>query len=422
MYDHSFNQITLMRMLRKSDFRDNTKLYVESEKLATVDEAISSAKTVFQGGNPLINFEQGGKRIYYANKLAHELVLRKVCSNIKRLVRIQQPNRESIVETLTHLVSEGVPYRLFRLDIKSFYESFATDEVSKTVGALSGISPLTHRLVDELLCHFMASGGTGVPRGLALSATLADVMMMSFDRELKRMQGVYFYARYVDDIVIITNGSEKELTFLKKIKSLLPTGLLLHNNKRDVITVPDVVTPAKTGTVVNDLFICNYLGYKITVTEPVKIRDLKPKSHHRAVRVGIADSKIKKIKFRILRSLTAFLKDGDFDLLTHRIKYLTSNFSVRDINRDKNKRAGIYYSYPQITEAPDNGLDELDDFLRRAILNGHGRPFSRISAALSSKQKRTLLAHNFRKGHTQRFFVYFHPQLIKNIQMCWENG
>lgn len=422
MYDHSFNQVTLMRMLRKSDFRENNSLYVEADKLAILEAAISSAKTDFQGSNPLIHFEQGGKRIYYANDLTHELVLRKVCSNIKRLVRIQQPNRESIVETLTHLVSEAVPYRLFRLDIKSFYESFATDEVSRAVGALLGISPLTHRLVDEMLRHFMTSGGTGVPRGLALSAMLADVMMISFDRELKSLQGVYFYARYVDDIVIITNGSEKESTFLKKIKFLLPTGLLLHNNKRDVITVPKVVTPAKAGTAANDLFSCSYLGYKITVSEPFKDNDLKPKSHHRAVRVGIADSKIKKIKFRIVRSLTAFLKDDDFDLLAHRIKYLTSNFSVRDINRDKNKRAGIYYSYPQITEAPDNGLDELDNFLRKAILNGHGRPFSKISAALSSKQKRTLLSHSFREGHTQRFFVYFHPQLIKNIQRCWGNG
>jgi len=422
MYDHSFNQVTLMRMLRKSDFRENKSLYVEADKLVILDTAISSAKTDFQGSSPLIHFERGGKRIYYANNLSHELVLRKVCSNIKRLVRIQQPNRESIVETLTHLASEGVPYRLFRLDIKSFYESFATDEVSKTIGGLSGISPLTHRLVEELLHHFMTSGGTGVPRGLALSALLADVMMMAFDREMKSLQGVYFYARYVDDIVIITNGSEKESAFLKKIKYLLPTGLLLHNNKRDVITVPKVVTPAKAGTVANDLFSCNYIGYKITVSEPFKDNDLRPKSHHRDVRVGIADSKIKKIKFRIIRSLTAFLKDDNFDLLTHRIKYLTSNFSVRDINRDKNKRAGIYYSYPKITEAPDNGLDELDDFLRRAILNGHGRPYSTISAALSSKQKRTLLSHSFRKGHTQRFFVYFHPQLINNIQRCWENG
>ncbi len=411
-----------MRGLRKSDFRKNNHLYVEADKLVTLDAAISSAKTAFHGGNPLIHFEKGGKRIYYANNLTHELVLRKVCSNIKRLVRIQQPNRESIVETLTHLVSEAVPYRLFRLDIKSFYESFATDEVSKTVGALSGVSPLTNRLVEELLHHFVTSGGSGVPRGLALSATLADVMMMPFDRELKSLSGVYFYARYVDDIVIITNGSEKESTFLKKIKSLLPTGLLLHNNKKDVITVPKVVTPVKGATVTNDLFSCSYLGYKITVSEPLQVKNLRAKSHHRDVRIGIADSKISKIKFRIVRSLTAFLKDGDFDLLTHRIKYLTSNFSVRDVNRDKNKRAGIYYSYPQITEAPDNGLDELDDFLRRAILNRHGRTFSTISAALSSKQKRTLLSHSFREGHRQRFFVYFHPHLINNIQRCWENG
>jgi len=411
-----------MKMLRKSDFREKTSLYVEADKLATLDEAISSAKTAFYESNPLIHFEQGSKRIYYTNNLAHELVLRKVCSNIKRLVRIQQTNRASIVETLTHLVSEAVPYRLFRLDIISFYESFVTDEVSKVVGELPGISPLTHRLVEELLRHFVTSGGTGVPRGLALSAILADVMMITFDRELKSLSGVYFYARYVDDIVIITNGSENESTFLKKIKSLFPAGLLLHNNKRDVVTLPKVVTPAKVGTVINDLFSCSYLGYKITVSEPFKDKDLKPKSHHRAVRVGIADSKIKKIKFRIIRSLTVFLKDADFDLLTHRIKYLTSNFSVRDINRDKNKRAGIYYSYPQITEAPDNGLDELDNFLRRAILNGHGRTFSTISAALSSKQKRALLSHSFREGHTQRFFVYFHPQLIKNIQRCWKNG
>ncbi|HYE37503.1 antiviral reverse transcriptase Drt3a [Methylocaldum sp.] len=422
MHDHSFNRASISRALRKSDFRKNKSLYVEANKLAILDSAVISAQTAYSGSNPLTYFERGDKRIYRANHLTHELVLRQVNSNIKRLTRIRQPNRESIVEILTHLVSEGVPYRLYRLDIESFYESFSTDEVFKTVSSLPGISPSTRHLVGELLCHFKASGGTGIPRGLAVSATLADLMMQPFDYKLKMLTGVYFYERYVDDILIITNTKEHERVFLNNLKALLPSGLSFHNNnKKSINSLLSIVSPTKQAALTKPLFECSYLGYRISVYEPGKIKDLRPERHTRSVKVGIATSKLKKIKFRIIRSLLAFLNDGNFNLLVLRIKFLTSNFSVRDINRDKNKMAGIYYSYPQITSDSDNGLIELDDFLRRSVLNRHGRPFSKIATILTSAQKRKLLCHSFKRGHAERFFVYFHPSTIKDIQRCWEN-
>src|SRR6185437_14507468 len=54
------------------------------------------------------------------------MTLRKIALNILRKSRIRQPDRQSIVANLKSLLTEGVPFRLYRLDIRSFYESLDT--------------------------------------------------------------------------------------------------------------------------------------------------------------------------------------------------------------------------------------------------------------------------------------------------------
>ena len=62
----------------------------------------------------------------------------------------------------------------------------------------------------------------------------------------------------------------------------------------------------------------------------------------------IADKKIKKIKNRIIRSLTQFVKTGDFALLENRLKFLTGNYSIKKREKTNDLKAGIYYNYSLI--------------------------------------------------------------------------
>nr|WP_186043515.1 antiviral reverse transcriptase Drt3a [Burkholderia gladioli] len=420
MYDQSFSEFTLLRMLRKSDFRDHSDLYDDNHKKNCISAAANAARTNFQGVIPLAAFKKNGKSVYQVADLSSELTLRKITLNIRRKTRVRQPDRQSIVANLKLLLTEGIPFRLYRLDIKSFYESFDTSEVIRAVNEISELSPQTKRLAEWLLSAYQSNGGLGVPRGLALSAVLSEMMMRDFDVSVRGISGVYFYARYVDDIVVITSALENETTFLKRLKSRLPRGLEFNESKQRVQCVKERVSPEKvpSGKAVISF---GYLGYSFDVLEPKRINDMQPNKHFRDVLVNISRDKKTRYKTRICRSFLEFSKDHDFDLLYDRLKFLTSNFSVKDLNTGKRRLAGIYYNYPHISSDAAS-LIELEKFLRDAIRSAHGRVFSRSSKILTSLHKRKLLTLSFMRGHKDCTFAHFHASRIHAIQGCWNHG
>lgn len=421
MFDSSFNQITLARTLRKEDFFADPGLKNEAYRTAKVDQAVISATTCFAGSNPLVKFSKKGKSIYKIQAFENELVLRKVNENLRKAIHTKQQNRDSIIKNLIHLLSEGIPYRIYRLDIKSFYESFSNDYVNQKLNSLIKLNPVSKKLIKHLLEKYHSIGGAGLPRGLAISATMSELLMNEFDKRVRNTSGVYFYARYVDDILIITSGLESNSSFIKKIKSTLPAGLELNNNKQKVRTAPNRVDPVGAAHPPITVLEFDYLGYKFKVSEPIRAARISKLSHFRDVEVDISLKKIKKIKSRISRSFHDYSKTHDIVLLKQRIKYLTTNYRLKELGTSKYRLAGIYYSYPHLSSSNANGLQEMEKFLKNSIYSRVGRIFSKTSLSLISKEKKELLGNSFIHGYQTKCMVHFHPKTMKKIQECWAN-
>lgn len=406
-------------MLRKSDFRDHTSLQNEEIKRKVLASAADMAEQLFNGVNPLVSVKSNSKTLYLTKDIAPKLVLRKLRTNIHQVVPLKSPDRNFVITNLVHFLSEGVPYQVYRLDIKSFYESFRIEDVRRVVHDLDRLSPLSKRLISRLFTLYQDDGGIGLPRGTTLSATLSEIMMRDFDATILCRCGVYFYYRYVDDIIVITNGNENASEFLKMIQASLPQGLALHDKKKRICKVERL---HKLGAIKRRRLEFDYLGYHFAVFDPIKKSTLKANQAFREVTVDIAPGKIAKIKTRIVRSLLAFHADKDFSLLSLRFKYLTSNISVKDLNRNTHKLAGIYHNYPHITTATSTGLTELDRFLRIAVTSRRGRVFSRTGPFLSNRQKQALLRCSFTRGHQRRIFSHFSPVYIRKVIECWSNA
>jgi len=420
MYDQSFNRRTLERVLRKDDFLGVAAVDHEVFKDGQLDSAVAAALSTFNAPlNPLGSFFLKGKTVFCLTNLANELVVRKLSRNLKKIVKPHSRGRAAIVENLHLLLEEGVPFRIYRLDVKSFYESFDATELASKIDQLAELGPHSKSLLHSLLTSHQSLGGTGVPRGLALSAPLSDLMMDDFDQRIFSDRNVFFYARYVDDIVVITSCQEEVSAFTRHVETALPTGLALNPNKKSVVEAPDRVAPKEPPTM-PPLLRFDYLGYCFSVAEPEAQGKKKHTSYSRAVTVDIAGSKVKKIKTRIVRSFLDFCNTGDWDLLFDRIQFLTQNFSVYNSKVGSKKLAGIYHSYPQVSETASS-LNELDRFLRHAALSKTGKIFSRTALMLSGKQKRSILSQSFARGHVTKSFVYFPGQRIKQIQKCWLN-
>lgn len=421
MHDQSFCRKTLERFLRKHDFRQVPVAEHKAFREAILTDATTSAVTCFNApAKPLTNFPLRGKLIYRLVRQQDELVLRQLVRNVKRCMPCAGEGRSQIVTNLRLLLAEGVPYRVYRLDVRSFYESFQKHEVLKALHELRNLSPQSKTLIETLLNSHTAMGGLGIPRGLSLSAVLSDLLMTRFDHLIRSGDDTFYYSRYVDDIIIMTSAREKKAEFVTWIRNSLPPGLTLNPDKRAIVEVLSKV--AKTSGSCPAIFSFDYLGYAFSVSNPTtaEAKSKKNGDLSRTVLIDIANRKIKKLKTRIVRAFLDFSNTGDWDLLRDRIAFLTQNFSVYNPKAGGKKLAGIYHSYP-LVNANSAGLIELDRYLRNAVLTRTGRVFSKSSVILSGNQKRQLLSSSFVRGHASQCFIHFSGGRISDIQRCWVN-
>ncbi|MGX9731423.1 antiviral reverse transcriptase Drt3a [Janthinobacterium aestuarii] len=409
MYDQSINSKSLYHTLRRSDFHTIFDLRDEILRDQILIRAVSTGNKALWDLSPLKISQLRGKNVYSLPNFEDELLIRKVNNNIRHFRNVRNPARTSIVTNLSLIVAEAVPYRIYRLDVKSFFESFSIAHVLKTVDDINILSLSTKRLLRDLFKHFVASGGSGIPRGLAISSTLSELMMISFDERIKNMKDVFFYARYVDDIIIITSGAELEQNFLKLVTSLLPDGLKLSKNKQKITTVPKVTKSS------NFQFSFEYLGYKFSIKDPGAVKTC------RQVDLGISEKKINKIKTKIILAIRDFCKTNNMTTLLDRLHFLCGNFSLNDRDRGRKRLAGIFYNYHLIkSSSSECGLNELDKFLRHAVTSGRGTTFLKFKSLTTSPERRRLATFSFSRGFHARTFMNYTGSKLKTIQDCWK--
>ncbi len=128
-------------------------------------------------------------------------------------------------------ISECSQFRLYRLDVRSFYESFNQGYIFKKIDDVTGVDVRSKQLLKEFMYEFYVSGGKGVPRGLSISSFLSDYLMHEFDELIRNLPNVFYYARYVDDIILITDGFEDEKILMDYLRQALPDGLEFNNKK-----------------------------------------------------------------------------------------------------------------------------------------------------------------------------------------------
>jgi len=224
MFDQSFTYKTISNLIRKSDFAKNPDLIDKDFKSQIVNRCIENALTGFTENIDITKNFFNGKLVCKIKLLQDELLLRKESENIKRLTSVKQQDRDSIVNNLICFLNEGVSYKIYKLDIKSFYESIDTVEMLQKMKKDIAISKPTIRTIETLLNNIDGFGLKGLPRGLQLSATLSELIMRKFDNYCQNHNNIFYYSRYVDDIIIITSALEKQSEFIKSLEMNIHNG------------------------------------------------------------------------------------------------------------------------------------------------------------------------------------------------------
>lgn len=400
----------LEKIGKLNDYQEKTK--IAQSTLIKIHSGNIFADTITK---KTINNKEG----YTFNSVEAAATARLIARNIKANYPLKQSNRHALITNSTALLKESTPYNIYRYDIKSFFESIDRKLLLEKLISDGACSWQTLLLIDGLFKLFDSLEIDGLPRGLTLSSTLSELTLLDFDASIKSIEGVFFYGRFVDDILIITSNTLLRSEFDKIIESHLPPGLEFHaTGKRDYLPIRKITTndqDPKTHTF-------DYLGYKIQVFN--KHSDEKiHNSFRRQVLLEISDSKIEKIKKKTLQSFAAFISSpkapSDLTMLEYRIKALTGNYHISDSSTGIKIKTGIYYNYPHKNTHIDCKLTELDNFMRSLLFSNKTPISKRIKNSISLEKRKQLAGLSFLAGFKRIRFHSFNFILLRKIKRIW---
>lgn len=389
---------------------------LKKDRLAVIQAAVTVATNGFAAYAPVHTAMVKGRKCYSIGDYSQALILRIVARFIARRFRVEAKNRDRIVRGVIESLSDSTPIYIIRRDISSFYESLPLDRTIKRLTHEVFIPTQLRQHLDCFFSTFCAGATAGLPRGICISAVIAELAMEDFDRSVKNLKGVYKYFRYSDDILIFSY--EPTAAIEAALPSLLPQGMVFNPKKSSSIAL-DCEDKS-----VQKLESFEYLGYSYRMTNLCGAKD------PRKIHVGISDRKISKLKTRIFCSLKAYRKDKNFELVRDRLEFLSGNYIVyrhgaSTVKSSKYVKSGIHYNY-KLCGAYEKGemrpysgseLKALDGFYHSLLA-----PTGLLGAHLSLSQRDGLKVLSFYKGFALKIMTKFPAARVQEIKGAWRNA
>jgi hypothetical protein len=302
-------------------------------------------------------------------------------------------SRNSIIDGIKENLADCLPKSIIRTDIVEFYERI---DRSKLVDILSfdGLLPIDQLIAIKRLFYnfqFLTSKGIGLPRGNGISAYLSEVLLKTFDIFAKNLDEVIYYARFVDDIIVIVK--EEEINTTKnadKVWEKLNIKIAELSLQLHPIGLKTTIGYTNSGC------SFDYLGYKFSVN-----------NNH--VNIGISGSKISRYKKKISLAFWDFYKDRDSSigvkttLLRNRLRYLTLVTMLSGMK--SGIKVGLPATYLNLTDF--SGLDELDKFLNKQKMKLPVSCLARLNDC------------NFRNGYESMKSTHFRVNDLKQMLCIW---
>jgi hypothetical protein len=321
-------------------------------------------------------------------------IVKQLQQNIKRIYSVKPASRYDLVSRVRDTVNTKFPFEIVRTDISSFYESIDRDQLSKKLDEDQLLSASSKRFIQQILNSYgsIARAPQGIPRGVGISAYLAELYLRPVDRQIMTMPGLVLYCRYVDDIVAIFSrppSGSRQGSYKDDILSVLSERGLAHN-------------PSKT----DELFIdpsraqdFDYLGYHF------RIQSGKCQTSPSAAKVSRYEKRINASFDEYTRRAYTSSRRAHRELIS-RVKFLTGN--TRLVNSKSSAVTGIYYNNSLATDV--SALARIDNVLA-----------TKIASLQSPSLRAELSKYTFAEGFFNRRFHNFNTQELQKIVKAWKH-
>jgi hypothetical protein len=198
--------------------------------------------------------------------------------------------------------------------------------------------------------------------------------MRDIDNEIKALEDVIYYARYVDDIIVIIcpKTESKKRHYLSEIKDIVSKNLLELKDGTDgkENKTQEIILFQNKNKIKNDFNSdeFKYLGYKFILKH-------FPKNCKTDLTLEISDNKIKeKYIDRLDAIFKAYNNDAKYNekearnIMFARLKFLTGNFHLN--NNKRNIKSGVFYSNKMLELNYNNfeSLNKLNSELHEKII------------------------------------------------------
>jgi len=417
LFEQLFTPLKLRKFIRRHDFWKKNNFCNDRSELNTVLNLLCERVRDDQYKIETNFFLNNNKKVFVINFYDDSLVLRKIAADIKRIYKISTPSRNDIVDQVISLLKDGSSYSVLRTDIKSFFESIPVNNIISKLTTDGIVSPKSIDILKKL--YFNETDNTySFKRGFSTSSILSELFMRNFDKKVKEIEGVYYYNRFVDDIIILSTKNPNEL--LIHLRDLLDANLKLNPGKTATIQLPCANTQSKgydNFKTCQSIDTCpernksfRYLGYEFIIP-------CLSKSGERKLEVKLSKTKLNKFKTRITKSFLQYSRDKKFSIFIDRIRFLTDNSKIPSNQNLGKIMTGLGYTYPFLSN-PTNELAELDKYLLNCI---HcSRKAFKGKIRFSDMQLQEIKKYTFLSGFNNKVSHTLNHVKLSQICECWK--
>ncbi len=368
---------------------------IVTEALTDVSDSIG--RTAFRVTLAKLPTLVAGKTVYgISDKLEEILAVRHVQRILKETYQVKMPSRDILIGQIKALVFDGVPKFILKSDVESFYESVRHEQLLESIHRSSQLSIDVKRMITRLLKDYARVSGSdkGLPRGIGISAYLAEIYLLDVDKKIRENTDIFHYARYVDDIVLMYAPSrpDKIPTYRQELELIMKEKGLTLNTLPHKTKELDVTTEQKGKF--------EYLGYEFDLASG-------------GSGITLSSKKITKYKDRIKKAFSDYHKKKSFipqkaaGELIERSLFLTGN--MRLFSRKSNAFIGIYFSNKFLTN--DKDLKGLDYYYQH-----------HVNSITNLRLKKKLAKNSFQDGFHKKAFRTFDPKRLAEISNGWHHA
>lgn len=336
------------------------QIATEANKILNI--IINSGGYNFSVPQKTVYTQQKKQRIIYSyTKSSHEDIL---CQYLKikidDIFHIKYASRDKIINLLFNIlptISKINDFVIIKADFKSFFDSVLTEHVYNKYILESSLK----RFDKELLKQYIKNSKYCYS-GLCLSNGFTEIVCRDFDDHLRARlskYGVFFYERYVDDIILITNRFITQDDFKELAKSTI---------KEVFGTCPVKLNEEKFSYLsrreFNGQYVFSFLGYAFQL--------IKNKKDQITFNYGISDNKQKKYKGLIERAILNYKKDNNVELFRQRIKIYSSRIVIAHSSHNARFEwitKGFVENYKELRNREDDLIKSTKDFLCNTYMN-----------------------------------------------------